>query len=317
MKIERRPIINIEEWLAWRRTDVLTASRVAGLFGLHPRETPYSLFQRAHGVILPEDEGDVTSRQRGLDFEDLIGRRFQREHPELKLKRAGVYLRDPVRKFGGTPDFFLRSPAHQRGVLECKSVAPFVFKKYWTEYEPPRWIIMQTLVQMMLAQATFGWIAACIVDGYRYDLHCYEVPRHAGAERRILDAIESFWHCVENNKVPEPDYARDGALIAAMNQSTTEGKTVDLRHDNRLPEILDERARLKQEIDDAKARCEEIENEIRGKIGDAEAALVTGWRLTCKEIKESVVKEYTRKAYRQLRATRDEAPAPATSEVVT
>jgi len=131
------------------------------------------------------------------------------------------------------------------------------------------------------------------------------VPRHPVAEDRILQAVADFWRDIDAGRIPQPDFSRDGALIRAMHNTTTPGKTVDLRSDNRLPSLLEERERLRERIRAAKDEEERIENEIRDKLSDAEVALVTGWRLTCKEItrKEHVVKETK---FRQLRATREE-----------
>jgi predicted phage-related endonuclease len=308
--IERKPITDIETWLEWRKEDI-TASIVGALFGLHPYETHYGLYARAMGAP-PPDIKDWVSRQRGLIFEDAVGRTFQLKHPSMRVRKGHVYLRMPERRLGATPDYFLRRDDGTRGVLQCKTVAPFVFKKYWTAERPPTWIVLQVLLEMMLAQASFGYIAALEIDGYKFEFHEYPVERHPTAERRIYDAVEEFWRNVSIGKVPEPDYSRDGALLAAMNAHAIPGTTVDLRHDNMLPELLDERARLAQEIRDKEARKDEIETEIKAKIGEAETALVTGWRVSCKEIHK---KEYTVKAtsYRSLRATREET-SPAVDD---
>jgi predicted phage-related endonuclease len=302
--ITKLPVKSTDQWLGWRREDVITASVIAALFGLHPRQTIYGLFHQANGLIVPDESNDAI--ERGHDFEDVIAKRFNRRHPTWKVIRPRTYFRDTLRRIGGTPDFFIKRPdVHGRGVLECKSVAPHVFRKYWTETTPPMWVTLQTLCYMMLTHATYGYVAALIADGFRYELHEYEIHRNASAERRIHEAVDDFWHHVSIGKTPNPDYSRDGALIAMMNPVTTEGTTIDLRHDNHLPDLLDERARLKQQMDDARKRCEAIDAELKHKMGDAEAALINGWRVTCREVHK---KEFTVGAtsYRQLRAVRDE-----------
>lgn len=313
-RIERKRITSIQEWLEWRSEDVITASVAGALFGLHPRETIYGLFQQARGIAMPApDPGMITSRQRGLIFEDAVARVFQERHPRLRVRKSNVYLRDSARRMGATPDYFLTDTGnHHRGIMQCKTVAPFVFRKYWTAERPPTWIVLQTLVEMMLAQASFGVIAALEIDGYKFEFHEYPVERHAAAEQRIYDAVAEFWRNVELGHEPKPDYSKDGALIAAMNATVKPGTTIDLRHDNMLPELLDERARLAQEIEDRRTRKDAVDSEIKAKIGEHETALVTGWRLTCKEINK---KEFTVKAtsFRQLRATREET-SPAVDD---
>jgi hypothetical protein len=54
---------------------------------------------------------------------------------------------------------------------------------------------------------------------------------------------------------------------------------VDLSSDNRLPVLLGEREKLKAAVQAAKARLDEIDAEVRQKIGDAERATLSGWRI--------------------------------------
>ena len=58
------------------------------------------------------------------------------------------------------------------------------------------------------------------------------------------------------------------------------GKVVDLRHDNRMPELLADYERLSAELKDVDKARDAVCNEIKMKIGDAEFALVNGWRVT-------------------------------------
>jgi len=248
---------------------------------------------------------DNAALQRGNDLEETVARMYQRRHPDQKITRNRFYLRDPDRRFGATPDYLITTADCRKGVLECKTVAPQIFRRYWTETTAPTWIVLQALGQMMFTRADFGVIAALEADGWRWNLHEYDVPRHPVAEARILEAVESFWADVDAGRIPQPDYSRDGALIAMANPQSTPGKEIDLRHDNRMPELLAERERIRAQIKAAEAERDKVEAEIMDKVGDAELALVAGWRVTVKNVH---VKEHVRKASdrRQLRATREE-----------
>jgi predicted phage-related endonuclease len=303
IRVERRVITSRETWLAWRRADI-TASTIAALFGLHPFETVFGIFAQKSGAALPDVEDNV-ALQRGRDLEQSVAGMVQRAHPTWKIRKANVYLHDSEHRLGATPDYFIRTADGYRGVLQCKTVNPYVFKREWTETDAPAWIVLQTLTEAMLARASFAMIAALEVDGWHFRLHEYQVPRHAAAELRLLDAVASFWADFAAGKLPQPDYRRDGALIAAMNPNTTPGKSIDLRTDNAIPGLLEERAALKAQIDAAMARKDEIETEIKAKIGDAEVAIIRGWNVTLKEIhrKEHVVRATS---FRQLRAVRQD-----------
>src|SRR5262245_57975392 len=308
-KPRRLKAVRIPLGTHWQiRSGDITASTVGALFGFHPRETIYGLANRVTGAPVPEVR-DNAMIQRGLDLEETVARMYQRRHPDQKISRNRFYLRDPSRGFGCTPDYLITTSDRRKGVLECKTVAPQIFRKYWTETTAPMWIALQCLAQMMFTRAQFGVIACLEADGWRWNLHEYLVPFHEDAATRVLEAVDAFRADLAAGRIPQPDYSRDGALIAMANPQSTPGKEIDLRHDNRMPELLAERERVRAQIKAAKEQEEKLEAEIMDKVGDAELALVAGWRVTLKNVH---IKEHTRKAsdYRQLRATREEGFGP-------
>jgi hypothetical protein len=143
-----------------------------------------------------------------------------------------------------------------------------------------------------------------VVDPWRLDVHMYEVPRKAQAEQRIRDAVGKFWRSVDAGEQPRADYTRDGSLLALIWPRESPGRVLDLRADNRMPELLAERERLKGIIKEANEKGEAIQAEIAEKLQDAEAAICAGWRLT---YKQQTRKAYSVKesAFRVLRASRD------------
>src|SRR5262249_27113495 len=130
------------------RAGDITGSVTGALFHLHPRETIYGLANRLQGAPVPEVR-DNAAIQRGLDLEETVARMWQRRHPDQKISRNRFYLRDPDRGFGCTPDYLITTSDRRKGVLECKTVAPQIFRKYWTETTAPMWIALQCLAQMM------------------------------------------------------------------------------------------------------------------------------------------------------------------------
>jgi predicted phage-related endonuclease len=146
----------------------------------------------------------------------------------------------------------------------------------------------------MLSRSDFALIAALEIKMWGPpQLHEFMVPRHAEAEQRIVNAVKKFWADIEAGIPPQPDFTRDGALIMAMH-NVAKGKMIDLTADNRLPELLAERERLKAKEAEGK-EAEEVRKaldaEIVSKMGDAELALTNGWRIKAKEIhrKEHIV----------------------------
>jgi predicted phage-related endonuclease len=306
--IEQRVITDETEWLEWRKQDV-TASRVAALFGQHPYETALHLYLEKRGVEFPEPDRDDRILRRGRWLEPAVACAVSEKRPDWQIDAPKLYLRDPALRLGGTPDFFITGDARGKGVLQCKTVAPSVFERDWDNgREVPFWIVLQTITEMMLSGADFGAVAGLLVDAFSMDVAIVEIPRHPPTEERIVRAVSAFWTDVAAGHEPTPDFGRDASAIKAMTARATEGKTFDASGHNELPTILAQRAALMSRIKEAKARCDEIENEVKYLLGDAEiVSNLPDWRIT---FKPTDFKEYTVKA-RTARSLRiiDKRPA--------
>src|SRR5262245_34246671 len=308
LKTERFRMPAEQQWPAQRAGD-LTASVIGALFGLHPRETAGGLFAKLTGVK-GLDREDNAVMEHGRELEPLVAKYFLRDHVGWKVTKARVYVRAPMLRFGATPDFFLIDDQGRRGVLEAKTTTPKRFAEEWTDQTPPTWIALQCLSQMILTRAEIGWVSVLIDDGWKFQRHHYPIPRHEAAERRILDAVTQFWADVAAGREPKYDYVRDASLLPVLYPHHVAGKVVDWRGDNELPAKLDELEQLKAEIAEKTERKEAIETELKFKMADAEAAVVTGWRITNREQHR---KEHTVKAsdFRVLRIAREKAKEAA------
>lgn len=304
--IERRPITSETEWLEWRKQDV-TASVVGALFGCHPYTTELKEHLAKRGVAFSKPDDRVLRRGRWL--EPAVAKAVGEKCPGWKLEPAGVYLRDPDLRLGGTPDFFIHGDPRGLGVLQTKTVAPSLFEREWDDgREPPLWITLQVTAEMMLAGANFGAVAALVVDPFDMDVHVLDVPRHAAAETRIATAVSAFWLGVAEGREPQADFSRDGEAIRAMTRRETVGKVFDASGHNSLPMILSQRASLKARIKADEDRCAEIENEVKVLLGDAVAVEnLPGWRVSFKQTNYGAYTVAARTA-RVLRVT-DKRPA--------
>lgn len=305
MSVQRIPITDRDQWLNLRKADV-TASAVGALFGLHPYATAYGLFQEKNGLDLDEPDSGVLRRGRLL--EGAVALCVEEQHPEWKVEKATEYFRDPDVRIGCTPDFFVHGDPRGLGIIQAKTVAPVAFRNSWTEDGPPMWIALQAATEMMLTGATWGAVAALIVDPFKLDCMIYPIPKHDGVEQRIVDAVRQFWNDVEFGVEPKPDFKRDADLIASMFPGE-DGvlKTIELYDDNYLPELLHERAEEKARIKRAEERVKEIDAEVKFKIGDADIAKLADWTISHKhlEYKAQPPKpaQPARKGTRSLRIT--------------
>jgi predicted phage-related endonuclease len=280
MTIERRPIVDRKQWLAWRRQDV-TASTVAALFGCHPYLSALRVYIEKCGIEFPDN--DNAAMRRGRLMEPAVGLAVAEEHPEWTIRTAREYLRAPELRFGASPDFYIDGDPRGLGVLQVKSAAPSVYDREWND-GPPFWITLQTLSECILTDAAFGIAAALRVDAYDMTVAIHEIPRHADAEARILQAIAKFWNDVENGREPDPDYGKDADLLKIIApREAAADKAIDLSGNNELPELLAERALLLARKKHDDERCKEIETEIKFLMRDA--AIISGlpdWRISWK-----------------------------------
>lgn len=283
MPIDRIPVTSRDQWLAERRRDV-TASVVAALRNLHPYTSKLRLFKEKTGFDF--DTSANVRMRRGLLLESAIAARIGEEHPDWFISPAGVYLRDPAARLGATPDFWVDTE-RGRGVLQTKLVTSAAFKTGWLvdgEPQVPAWIMLQTLTEAMLAGVDYGYVGVWIDDPYKDECYLFDVERHAGAEAAIYADVAQFWKDVAAGNEPDADPKVDAGLVKLLYPQSDPLLHVDLSHDNYLTDALIERARLKADKDLLEARIEEIETELKAKMGAAEIAHFNGFIVTNKTI---------------------------------
>ena len=303
MTIERREITSHEEWLAWRKSDI-TASNIGALFNCHPYVTALRLYAEKRGAeFLVEDNNAM---RRGRWLEPAVGKAVEELRPKWALMPAGEYLRDFELRLGATPDFYITDAnlihaakddqfviRNRRGVLEAKTVAPSVYARDWADGEHvPLYHILQATTAAMLADADFIAIAALLVDANNMDCVIHELERNPQAEERIKQAVAQFWRSVEDGREPDPDYSKDADVIKAMWKRETDPPVeIDLSGDNRIPALLEERARLKQDEKAAHDKIESINTQLIYAMKDASVMTgIDGWRVS---YKTSHYKEYS------------------------
>lgn len=275
------PITSREQWLALRRQDV-TASVVGGLLGVSDYVTAYGLWALKSGRI-EEDPEDNPAMKRGRLLEPVALQLLAEERPTWTIEAPGVYLRDPAVRLGATPDAYATRPdIAGRGVVQVKTTTETVFRSKWLdpdtrEVVPPMWIVAQAIVEAHLSGASWACVA-CLVVGFGIDLHIVDVPIHRGLIGRVEDEVLEFWRRVAESDPPPADYARDGAIIAGL-YDDDDGSEIDLSDDERIADLIVERARLKaieaQGAVAEKAR-KPIDTEIVHRLGNATRARIAG-----------------------------------------
>ncbi len=293
-------IIGIEDrasWLAMRQSDV-TASVAAALVGVHPWQTAFGLHMlksgQAHEEVdsEPRIEGDriiFPPAARGLSFERVVIEHVQALRPDWTIDYPlARYWRLPGSRIGCTPDALAADPARPGfGVVQVKTTSDFVFGKEWTDPDTrdvtiPLWIAIQAMVEAKVTGASWAAVAV-MMTGLRTETVLIDIPIHNALWQRLQGEVALFWDRVAAGTPPDPDYNRDGALIARL-YADSDGDTITIEGDKaeRLSIVLMQREALKAREADGNAANKDrkpLDAEIIHILGNAEAGRLPDGRI--------------------------------------
>jgi predicted phage-related endonuclease len=287
--VERIAITDRATWLALRSQDI-TASDVAIVCGEGAYASMAELYADKKGLRPPLVDSGVLRRGRWGEasvFEALLD-----ENPGWEIRRAKIYLRDPELRLGATPDGFAIAPDREGvGVVQAKTVSRYIFRHTWMhdpdddlkygDAEIPESYRLQTLTEMMLADAPWGVLPVLINSEFDWQFRLFEVERDQEIEDRIKYNVLKFWHdYLDQDIMPPFDPQRDERLVKLLYPKDL-GTTIDLTRDNRALALAEDlvfkqagRKRLDTEI-------EAIKVELQGKMADNSfATLADGRRLS-------------------------------------
>ena len=280
-----------DEWLAFRRDDV-TASAVGALLGVHPYLTYYELYMEKVGR-LPPDPDDLIDQNgamlRGQLLESVGIEAIHRKHPEWTVEpnvigKGGRYFRDPALHIGATPDALVNCPERGTGLLQIKSVEPSIFRKTWIgdgdEPMPPAWFMAQVIVEAVMTGVQWAAVVPVRV-GHSIDVDLIEIPIDLDVYARIKKEAAEFWQRVADMNPPQPDYRRDGKLLAQL-LGPDDGTTISLAHDNEFVEAVAMRTSLKERLKEMDEDLKFYETLIKDRMGSASIATTASYIVTNK-----------------------------------
>ena len=270
-----------EAWLKLRQSAV-TASQAGALLGVHEYTTAYELWMIKSGRLPKISLEDDPVLTRGELLEDDAIELLRRQHPDWKILHnvipGGIYLEDTENHLGATPDAFTLVEGVP-GVVQIKTTDHATFRTKWMQgeglIEPPLWIAVQAMLEAYLANAQAAYVAVLVV-GRTLDLHLVGVPIIPGVIKQLQKAAKDFWLAVQEDRPPEPDFQRDGEVIAAL-LPHDRGTTIDLSGDNEFCHAVAERQRLKDEAQRLVSEIGRHEAEIKHKMGTHAFAQIPGW----------------------------------------
>ena len=275
------------------------ASEVAALFGASPYLTRFELWHIKRGTLPSADLSEDDRIFWGTVLEPAVARGVA-DLRGWNVRKVRRYIVHPaIAGMGASLDYEV--VAHERGAgcLEIKTVDGLAFRNGWEDGEPPLHIELQLQHQMACTGRAWGAIAA-LVGGNT--LKVYERTRRPGTIARIEAAVADFWGSIEAGQEPRPDWAADGAAIAALYRDATPGKVVDMSDDNRLPHLCAEYRRAADAEKVASEAKDAAKAEMLTKIGDAAKVVCGPYTISAGTVAAAQV-AYERKAYRGFRIT--------------
>lgn len=257
------------EWLRARKMGI-TGTDAGAIAGMNPYKSSFSVYQEK---VMPEVEEDADNERmrEGRDLEEYVARRFT-EQTGLKTKRALAIFQNDAHPLLLAD--FDRLIIGQRAGLECKTVSPYASNQ-WANGNIPTHYLMQ--VQHYLAVSGYEcWYIAALIFGQELIIH--KVPRDEELIESLITVEERFWNeHVVKQVPPEPDGSNDYTKMLEKKYRGDREKELELFG---MDHMLNRRAELEKLIDKLNKEKTVIDQEIKGKMGEASYANTQQYRIS-------------------------------------
>lgn len=257
------------EWLRARKMGI-TGTDAGAIVGMNPYKSSFSVYQEK---VTPGVEADVDNERmrEGRDLEEYVARRFT-EQTGLKTKRALAIFQNDAHPLLLAD--FDRLIIGQRAGLECKTVSPYASNQ-WANGKIPAHYLMQ--VQHYLAVSGYDcWYIAALIFGQELIIH--KVPRDEELIGSLITVEERFWNeHVAKQVPPEPDGSDDYTKMLEKKYRGDREKELELFG---MDHMLNRRAELEKLIDKLNKEKTVIDQEIKGKMGEASYANTQQYRIS-------------------------------------
>jgi putative phage-type endonuclease len=285
-----------EHWLKMRSQD-LTSTDMAALFGISPYLTEFELYHRKKSAKVIEIEENERMKW-GNRLEDSIARGVADEKGWRDLVPFKDYARVPEFRIGSSFDYYRTEAA---ALVEIKNVDGIQYARNWIDdginLEAPPHIELQVQHQMLVAGIQRCYLVALVGGNSLTVIERQFAPAIGNA---ILKKAQAFWQRIEIGKEPQVDFEKDARFIKELYSHAEPNKMVDA-----TAEII-EQANLYQQVSAMIKELEKSKETHKAKlltmIGDAEKVKGEGFTISAGMVgpSEYMVK---REGYRNFKIT--------------
>lgn len=288
---------NKSAWLEMRAQDI-TSTEASVLFGLCPYLTLFELWHNKKNKIITEIE-ETDRMAWGNRLESVIGEHIIHEN-SWTGRAMKNYIRVPSLRAGSSFDFFVTVdllPA----ILEIKNVDSFIFSKNWTSkdgiIEAPPHIEIQIQHQLMVSGHDTAYIGV-LIGGNR--LEVIKREKNIPIQYQLIKEIKKFWDSIDNNQAPLPDFEKDAAFIASLNNYAEPGKTIEAYGE--ITELAVSYKSCADQIKELEKKKDGYKAQLLIAIGDAEKCKGENFTISAGVTGETKV-GYIRKSFRNFKVT--------------
>lgn len=294
------PFTTKEAWLEARANDI-TSTEIAALFGISPYITKYELWHNKKNKSL----GSIGENERmkwGTRLQESIAGGIADDN-EWLVTPIKDYERLKDLRIGASYDFHFMTKIgkdYDEGILEIKNVDAMAFKDGWLvdgdNVEAPPHIELQVQQQLLVSGRKVAYIGA-LVGGNRVVL-IKRLPDEI-IFTSIKEVVETFWHSIENNIEPEPDFKRDAEFIAKLYNKADKDSVIYADQEITDLALLYRHAQQAEKV--AGGQKDEYKAKILLKIGRTAQVLSDSFTITASEVAPKHVEAFDKKGFRNFR----------------
>lgn len=248
-----------EEWLALRKNSI-GGSDAAGIVGLSQWTSPYSIWAEKTDRVPPQEDNEAM--RQGRDLEEYVAKRWE-EVTGGHVRRLPAVLYNPQYPFAHAN--IDRMVIGEDAGLECKTTSTLDIRQFKGVEFPEKYYAQ--CVHYLAVTGAARWHLAVLVFGR--DFFTFTLERDEEEIAALMDAEAKFWENVKSDTPPALDGSSASTETLKSVFSVSNGGAVDLfGRDTALSEYV----RLKAQQQALEAQIAEIENTIKGDMGEAEYA---------------------------------------------
>ncbi|MBS5306453.1 lambda-exonuclease family protein [Clostridium sp.] len=267
------------KWLKERQCGI-GGSDVGAILGVNKYKTPFEVYLEKTEPITEVGEqsesaywGDKFEEVVAKEFEKRTGKKVRRDRKHYKHKDYPFMVANIDRRVVG-----------ENAILECKTANQFLAND-WEGEEIPASYLLQVQHYLIVTGTELGYIAV-LIGGQKFIWK--EVQRDEELIEMIIEAEKDFWKMVEDKTPPALDGSSAAEKYLKEKYSNAEvGKIEKLgfEYEDKIKNYFE----LKEQKDLLDTQINEIENQIKFELKDAEIGFAPGYSIIWKNVSSNRV----------------------------